>query len=122
MKIFIAVFLVCAGFAHGAAAGEENHQHGSHIHEPDTSERNDSSNARCEDQVQVNVNGLVCDFCARALEKVFGRRDEVSGIHVDLDRGVVIVSTHPGQKISDADVKRMITESGYSVVSLKKEC
>tara|TARA_E500000331_G_scaffold183724_1_gene176890 strand:- start:287 stop:535 length:249 start_codon:yes stop_codon:yes gene_type:complete len=40
--------------------------------------------------VYADVNGLVCDFCARALEKVFLKREAVESIDVDLDEKVIL--------------------------------
>ena len=34
--------------------------------------------------VVVKVNGLVCDFCARSLEKTFRKTGKVAGVSVDL--------------------------------------
>ena len=34
--------------------------------------------------VKQCINGLVCDFCARALEKVFMNENSVSGLTVNL--------------------------------------
>lgn len=65
--------------------------------------------------VTVKVNGLVCDFCAQALEKVFGKRDEVNAITVDLDNSEVIIDMVEGQKISDEELTALITDSGYNV-------
>jgi len=39
--------------------------------------------------VTVKVNGLVCDFCARALEKIFSKQDSVENIEVDLTTKMV---------------------------------
>lgn len=63
----------------------------------------------------VKVNGLVCDFCARALEKVFSKREEVNGIHVDLDTHQVSIDLKEGSDIPDEDIKNMINDSGYNV-------
>lgn len=70
----------------------------------------------------VKVNGLVCDFCARTLEKVFSTKPEVSGIKVDLDKGTVDVNFNPDKKISDEEVTKLITDSGYSVTAINKIC
>jgi copper chaperone CopZ len=71
----------------------------------------------------VKVNGLVCDFCATALEKVFSRKEEVSGIKVDLDHGNVVVNFKEGKTITDSELKELITNAGYDVVQLaKNEC
>jgi copper chaperone CopZ len=70
----------------------------------------------------VKVNGLVCDFCARTLEKTFGAKTEVSGIKVDLDKGMVDVNFKDGQKISDTEITKLITDAGYNVVNIDKVC
>ncbi len=77
---------------------------------------------QCEDTVHVKVNGLVCDFCARALEKVFGRRDDVAGVAVDLNQGDVIVQMQPGESIDNDTLTSLITDSGYDVTSITKGC
>lgn len=76
----------------------------------------------CKDTVNVRVNGLVCDFCARALEKVFGKREEVSGIKVDLDKGDIRISLKPGKTMDDDTVKQLVTDSGYNVTAINKGC
>ena len=76
----------------------------------------------CEDTINIKVNGLVCDFCARALEKVFGKRDDVNGISVDLDSGLVVVDMKAGQTIDDETLTALITDSGYNVREINKGC
>jgi copper chaperone CopZ len=68
----------------------------------------------------VQINGLVCDFCARALEKVFGRREEVSGIDVNLDTKLVTIGFKKGADIDDATITKLITDSGYNVVEIRR--
>lgn len=72
--------------------------------------------------VEVKVNGLVCDFCARALEKTFGKRDDVADISVDLDNGQVRVVMKEGQHMDENELRQLITDSGYDVQSIDKEC
>lgn len=79
-------------------------------------------NAACEDTINVKVDGLVCDFCARALEKVFGKRDDVEGIKVDLDNGNVVVAMKPDQTIDDETLTQLITDSGYNVRGIERGC
>ena len=45
------------------------------------------------------MNGLVCDFCARAVEKVFGEQEGVTGVDVDLNAGKVVVATEAGFEV-----------------------
>ena len=39
--------------------------------------------------VYAYVNGLVCDFCARALEMTIGKKDAVKAIKVNLKEKVI---------------------------------
>ena len=72
----------------------------------------------CANQVEVKVNGLVCDFCAQALEKVFGRQDAVAGIDVNLNEGRVVVDYKPEQSLDKETLTGLITDSGYNVVEI----
>lgn len=69
----------------------------------------------------VNVNGLVCDFCARALEKVFGQQEAVESIDVNLDTKVITVSFKDGQNLEDEMIAKLITDSGYAVEAINRE-
>ena len=79
-------------------------------------------NAACEDTINIKVSGLVCDFCARSLEKVFLKRGDVAGIKVDLGKGFVAVATKPGLTIDDATLTKLITDSGYNVNAIQRGC
>ena len=70
--------------------------------------------------IAVQINGLVCDFCARALEKVFGKRDEVSGIDVNLDTKMVTIGFKKDTDIDDATITKLIVDSGYNVVKIMR--
>lgn len=72
--------------------------------------------------IEVKVNGLVCDFCARALEMTFGKRDDVKDIAVDLDNGNVRVVMKEGRHMDEKELRQLITDSGYDVQSIDKEC
>lgn len=68
----------------------------------------------------ISVNGLVCDFCARALEKTFGKRDEVKGIDVNLETKIVTINFMQGQTLDDATLTQIITDSGYNVEGIHR--
>lgn len=69
----------------------------------------------------VNVKGMVCDFCARAVTKVFGKNDAVDGVHVDLDNGEIHVGLKPGMTLSDDEVEQLVKKSGYAMISVERE-
>ncbi|MEC7288684.1 MAG: heavy metal-associated domain-containing protein [Pseudomonadota bacterium] len=71
--------------------------------------------------VTAKVNGMVCDFCARAVTKVFGKQDAVENVHVDLDNGEIHVTLKPGADLSDEKVADLVKKSGYDLVSIERE-
>ena len=71
--------------------------------------------------VYADVNGLVCDFCARALEKVFGKQEAVEYINVNLDEKVITVHFNEGQSLDDETITQLITDAGYNVQEIRHE-
>lgn len=70
--------------------------------------------------VTIKVNGLVCDFCAQSLDKVFTKQDEVAGIDVNLDDGIITVDMKDGKMMDDAALTKLVTDSGYNVVEITR--
>jgi copper chaperone CopZ len=68
----------------------------------------------------VSVNGLVCDFCAQAIEKSFRRRAEVNDVRVDLTAKLVSIDFKPGANLDDAALNRIITNAGYAVTGVRR--
>ena len=72
------------------------------------------------DTIRATVNGMVCGFCATGIEKTFKAQPEVKTVNVDLNKKLVTVTTKQGQTLDDAKLKKLITNSGYSVVSINR--
>jgi mercuric ion binding protein len=70
--------------------------------------------------IRTTVNGMVCGFCATAIEKTFKRQPEVKTVEVDLKSRLVTVTTKEGQTLDDAKVKKLMTNTGYSVVNIDR--
>ena len=79
------------------------------------------TSAVSQTMVTAKVNGMVCDFCARAVTKVFGKEDTVENVHVDLDKGEIHVTLKSGADMSDAEVEKLVKKSGYDLVSVGRE-
>lgn len=125
----VTLLAVAPAFAANEPAESHDHSQTDHSKMDHSGHKNMASagdakplNAECADTVNVKVDGLVCDFCARALEKVFGKRDDVEGIKVDLDNGLVTVAMKPGQTMDGATLTKLITDSGYNVRAIEKGC
>lgn len=68
--------------------------------------------------ISVKTKGMVCDFCAKALEKVLLNHDAISGINVDLTSKEVLINLKSGQSITDEKITQLIRDSGYKVVDI----
>ena len=75
--------------------------------------------ANGEQVAVVNVNGMVCDFCARGIEKTFMKSANVKKVDVDLEVGKVLIVYSSGTKISFEDIKEKITANGQTAVDMK---
>ncbi len=61
----------------------------------------------------VSVNGLVCDFCARSIEKIFKRKQSVKSIDVNLEKMLITINLKEGENLTDETIKKLILDSGY---------
>ena len=68
--------------------------------------------------ITAHVKGMVCDFCARGLEKVFKSEKVVSKIFVNLDDSIVSIRMMPNKNLPDKRIKVLIMKNGYSVEKL----
>ena len=75
--------------------------------------------ANGEQVAVVNVNGMVCDFCARGIEKTFMKSANVKKVDVDLEVGKILIAYSSDTKISFEDIKEKITANGQTAVDMK---
>jgi thioredoxin-related protein len=69
----------------------------------------------------VAVEGMVCDFCAQAIQKVFLKKEEVAGITVDLDNQNVVISLKEDTNITDNVIEDLFINAGYNVSEINRE-
>jgi copper chaperone CopZ len=69
--------------------------------------------------VYADVNGLVCDYCARSLEKVFLKHEAVEFIDVDLDEKVITIHFNEGKRLDHETITQLITDSGFDVLKIR---
>ena len=81
-----------------------------------------STSAWAEDiaDLTIDVNGLVCDFCAQAIQKVFGKQEDVEKVYVDLDEKHIAVWFNEGGDINDETLTKLVTDAGYNVVQINR--
>ena len=69
--------------------------------------------------VVISVDGMVCDFCAQSIKKVFGKQEAVENIDVDLDNGEIVVDIKDGQALDHAVIEKLVVDSGYTIRDIK---
>ncbi len=97
----------------------DNHKEGGHSHDEVT--KNGLSSGEITDNIiNINVNGMVCDFCAQSIEKVFMKRIEVKGINVNLEDQKVVIYLEKETDIEDATISTIFEDAGYSVETINR--
>ena len=69
----------------------------------------------------VAVEGMVCDFCAQAIQKVFLKKEQVAGITVDLDNQNVIIALKEDTDITDIIIEDLFINAGYNVSEINRK-
>jgi copper chaperone CopZ len=71
--------------------------------------------------IEMDVNGLVCAFCAQGIEKKLRALPATSDVVVSLEKKLVALSTKEGQDISDEQLTNALTDAGYTVRAIHRE-
>lgn len=70
--------------------------------------------------IEMTVNGLVCAFCAQGIEKKLKKFPATAEVVVNLEHRLVAVALKDGQDIPDADLRKALTDAGYTVKSISR--
>jgi copper chaperone CopZ len=70
--------------------------------------------------IEMNVNGLVCAFCAQGIEKQLRKFPATADVVVSLEQKLVAVALKDGQDIPDADLRHALTNAGYTVKAIQR--
>lgn len=66
-------------------------------------------------QYELRVDGLACPFCAYGIEKKLMKTAGVEAVEIDLDKGLVIVSAEAGATFSEAQMKKLVDDAGFTL-------
>lgn len=81
---------------------------------------NFSLKAESQNTIKVNVKGLVCDFCARSVEKTFGKQDYIEKIYIDLENGYIELEIKDGFNLTNNEIKKFVEINGYTLDSIER--
>ena len=66
----------------------------------------------------VDVKGMVCDFCARGIEKTFYDDKEVKKVSVDLGAGKVLVAYSDTKRVDIDEIKNIFLINGQTATNV----
>jgi copper chaperone CopZ len=70
--------------------------------------------------IEMEVNGLVCAFCAQGIEKKLRSFPATVDVVVSLEQRLVAVATRDNLDIGDEELRRALTDAGYAVMSIRR--
>jgi periplasmic mercuric ion binding protein len=70
--------------------------------------------------IEMEVNGLVCAFCAQGIEKKLRAFPQTADVVVSLEERLVAVATKDGQDIPDETLRQALTDAGYTVKEIHR--
>ena len=130
MKILLFTIIFCS--TQVLSHSKENTSHAPHAHSADAklvdgkienldSDRFDRfiSDLKGYKVAVISVKGMVCDFCARGIQKTFNKRDEIKKVDVDLDKGKVLLAFTSSATIDFEEIKKTIQSNGQTAVDME---
>ena len=118
-----------------AMDNHNNHSHGDHddTHQHDSQSDIDGSLLKLDEKMYqrfisnikegqiaiIDVNGMVCDFCARGIEKTFYKDKMVKKIKVSLESGKVLIAYDNAKKIIFEEIANIFLNNGQTAVGFE---
>lgn len=133
-KLFLITIIVISIPSYGMENhGGHNHSDHHHNHQHDSNAGVDGSLTQLDEKMYqqfisdindgqvaiVDVNGMVCDFCARGIEKTFYRDEMVKKIRVSLESGKVLIAYSNTKKISFEEIAKIFLDNGQTAVGFE---
>lgn len=67
------------------------------------------------------AEGVVCNHCVAGIEKSLRLDPAVTKVSIDMDKGLVRVSTRADRPFDVARLRQALTDAGYGVVRAERE-
>lgn len=69
--------------------------------------------------VSLTASGLTCSMCSKAIYKALLKVSEIKNVNVDVEKSVYNITFKENAKIEIEDVKKAVTDAGFSVASMQ---
>lgn len=108
---------------HDGHGKHEGHDHGAMNRAPTITQTDEVAAALAAGgaPVVVDVLGVVCDFCATAMNKIFGKRAEVAAVYVDLDKKTLSLVIGEGEALTDKQIEKLAKKAGYRIAAIRRD-
>lgn len=70
-------------------------------------------------EISAKVDGMVCAFCVQGVVYQLEQNTNVAKVKVDLDQGIVHITTKPGTTLSEAEIRKTIADAGFDATSVE---
>ena len=119
-KLFFLVYLLIIFFCFPSHSKSQNMKASDHKdHKHDHSDSKATLKRTGKRTLVVQVQGMVCAFCAQGIKANFKKRKEVFKTDVNLDKMEVTVTLHEGKLLEESVVKKIVTDSGFAYAGIK---
>ncbi len=71
-----------------------------------------------DNQIQAEVDGLSCPFCAYGLEKKLKAIPAIDKLDIDINKGLIKIYLKDGQKVNKKDINTKVAEAGFTLRKL----
>ena len=128
-SFYVTLALLALGFSQAALATPES-ELGRHREDAGASPSAAATSKRYEAFVAnlseinvaiVGVKGMVCDFCARGIEKTFKKDKSVRKVDVDLANGQVLIAYSLNKMVDQKEIIQKILANGQNVTAVTIE-
>ncbi len=80
----------------------------------------EASPQRVLKHITVKVNGLVCGFCAKGINKRFMSVSGIQSVDVSLTNKTVVLELKPNAVLSDKEIEDTVKSAGYTTVRIDR--
>jgi len=105
---------------HASSASTDTHPEGDAQVRLTKTEDISAALAQGGEPIVADVMGVVCDFCALAMNKIFSKREEVAAMYVDLDTKALSLVLAPGATMSDETIADLAVQAGYRIAAVRR--
>lgn len=69
---------------------------------------------------EIEVEGMVCEFCAQSLEKTLRKKMPMSDLAISAKKGLILVQEIPENPLQPKSVRELLQKAGYPVTAFQE--